>query len=237
MCLQASQLYPLDEDVPPQVYGHQLWAACALYQATGEEEYWNDTLAIYTRYFNALAPVDRSPLFNPSANYRNPLWYGLLCMAQSAPDASNIADDPLVAVPEHVDPSAESEANETAAGWGEGQRDNYRRYLRAQLPATGTRMDVMRQLSNNFVNPWLTLQSQVAGEPGDDPEFEQNERLRCGALGRRARRACVPALHDVLGAAVVRRRIAVPLTAHRYILQCGRECMRVDCCTSSPYLR
>lgn len=176
--MQASQLYPLDEGSPLQVRSHQLFAACALFQATGELRYWNDTLTLYDLYFDALdQDLLDSPLYNPSANYRNPQWYALLCMAQSAPDASNIADDPLLAVPEHVDPSAESVGNETAAGWRRGQRAQYRQYLAAQLPETGTRMEVMRQLSNNFVYPWLTLQSQGSGGA-----FAQNDRLRCGLV-------------------------------------------------------
>ena len=176
--VQASQLYPLDKDSPLQVRSHQLFAACALFQATGELRYWNDTLTLYDLYFDALdQDLLDSPLYNPSANYRNPQWYALLCMAQSAPDASNIADDPLLAVPEHVDPSAESAGNETAAGWRAGQRAQYRQYLAAQLPETGTRMEVMRQISNNFVYPWLTLESQ-----GSDGDFAQNDRLRCAPV-------------------------------------------------------
>lgn len=230
MCLQASQLYPLDEGTPLQVFSHQLWAACALFQATGDEEYWQDTLAIYARYFDAVKPVDGSPLFNPSANYRNPQWYALLCMAQSSPDASKIADDPLIAVPEHVDPSAESEANETAAGWAAGQRADYRRYLRAQLPATGTRMEVMRQLSNNFVNPWLTLQSQAAGEPGDDPVFEQNVRLRCGPSGLDAGCACMTAQRS--------RRAAALCCGQRFCwYPATSSCMCVHACVSLSVLQ
>eukprot|EP00892_Ulva_mutabilis_P009409 jgi/Ulvmu1/6840/UM031_0045.1 len=175
----ASQLYPLDEDNDLQVFSHQLWAACSLYQATGSARYWNDTLEIYDRYFDALdSELIGSPLYTPAANYRNPQWYGLLCMAQSSPEASNIAEDPLLAVPEHVNPAAEVEVNETAAGWRSGQREQYRQYLNAQLPETGTRMEVMRQISNNFIYPWLTLQSQAPSRPGADPTFEENDRLR-----------------------------------------------------------
>ena len=182
--MQASQLYPLDEveegEGDFQVFSHQLWAACTLFQATNDMKYWNDTLEIYSRYFNAIDSVDGSPLFTPAANYRHPQWFAMLCMAQSAPEASNIAEDPLLAVPEHVDPTAESPTNETAAGWRGGQRDQYRQYLRAQLPEIGTRMEVTRQIGNNFVFPWLTLESESDKSEPKNPQFDKNERLRCG---------------------------------------------------------
>ena len=103
--LQVSQVYPSNDDF--HVRSHQLWAACTLWQATQLEEYWNETETIYKTYIRPeLDPKTkkvpagiRTQLYDPVANYYNPIWWALMCIAQSAPEYSGIVDNPNLIIP------------------------------------------------------------------------------------------------------------------------------------------
>lgn len=76
------------------VFAHQLWAACSLFQVTRDRKYWKMTEDIYKNWIvisNDKQKDDRlSNMYFPVANYDNPIFYGLLCMAQSSPDATGL---------------------------------------------------------------------------------------------------------------------------------------------------
>jgi hypothetical protein len=103
--VQASQLYPSIDDF--NVRSHQLWAACTMWQATGLEAYWNETETIYKTFIrpeidpktNKLPPGIRTQLYDPVANFYNPVWWAMICIAQSAPEYSGIVDNPNLILP------------------------------------------------------------------------------------------------------------------------------------------
>lgn len=129
--MQASDLYPISD--PEYVFAHQFWASCTLFQLTQEEAFWNQTEALYLRWINnGEEGIDR--LFFPVANFDNPVFYGLLCMAQSAPSATGF---------------------ETLSGLEAAALADQETLLLTQPPLNATRLDAVNQLWNNFVSVWL----------------------------------------------------------------------------------
>jgi hypothetical protein len=128
-CMQVSQLYGIDS--PVFVYAHQLWAACSMYQATGKLVYWNTVMDIYTKWQKQTV-VGIGQLYQPVPNYDNPLYYGLMCMAQSSPSATGI------------------EGKFDVELKGLNQED-----LLSQPPVSGTRLEVLEQLWKTLVSQWI----------------------------------------------------------------------------------
>lgn len=150
--MQASQIYPNNDD--SYVRSHQLWAACTLFQATEDEEYWNDAETIYTTFIRPELDEDNEPpaefrpyqLFDPVANYYNPLWWAMLCMAQSAPQYTGLEEEANLLVPRQV------------AG---GNDDQFIAFLLDQEFKRATRGEATQQIWQQFVLPWITYDGAI----------------------------------------------------------------------------
>ena len=129
--MQASQLYPLSAAANTQA--HQLWAACTLYQATGQSRFWAMTTALYA---NAGFPAGGNRLFWPVANYDNPLWFGVMCMAQSGRSFTGL----------EFDAGLELEADD-----GRTPEE----ILAATAPAPASRLDALNQLWSQLLAMWV----------------------------------------------------------------------------------
>jgi hypothetical protein len=146
--MQASRLFGIEK--AEYVYAHQLWAACALYQATGDPKHWSTTQQIYEKWINPLqeagTKVDSSTsidrLFWPVPNYDNPVFFALMCMAQSSPSATGI------------ETKAELELNKLKGP----QADDL---LLSQPPLPGTRLEVLSQLWKNLVAKWVAVEEPI----------------------------------------------------------------------------
>jgi hypothetical protein len=137
--VQVSRIYGIID--PVFVYAHQLWAACAMYQATGNEAHWNTTIDIYTKWAkNTLPKADR--FYYPVPNYDNPFYYGLMCMAQSSPSATGI----------------EGKFDVELKGLDKEE-------LLTQPPELGTRLEVLDQLWRIFVSKWIGGTKDIACAP------------------------------------------------------------------------
>lgn len=139
---------------------HQLWAACTLWQATGLEKYWNETETIYKTFIRPeIDPVTkklpvgiRTQLFDPVANFYNPVWWGLMCIAQSSPEYSGIVEDPTLVLPRQL-------ANVTAE-----DRDDILDALADQDFGRATRAEAREQIWQQFVLPWITYDGTLTNE-------------------------------------------------------------------------
>lgn len=80
--MQIGKLYPSYERKNPAK--HQFVAACSLYQNTNDIAYYNEA-----KQFQALAKGRQNW---PVLNWDNPYWLGMLCLARSAPSASERSD-------------------------------------------------------------------------------------------------------------------------------------------------
>lgn len=111
------------------VFAHQLWAACSLYQVTEEKRYWTMTEEIYRNLVVITKPSEQAQritnMYFPVANYDNPIFYGLMCMAQSAPEATGLDDRWALAPCRHAACACCRQAAGAAA------------VLRARTPAQG----------------------------------------------------------------------------------------------------
>ena len=154
LSLQASYLYGIDNST--WVYAHQIWAACTLYQATNKRAHWQTTEALYKRWIRTEEKSESGErqlegigaLYFPVANYNNPVFFALLCMAQSAPIASGIA--------------TKSELRfDVGAGDRNASQNAYDLFL-TQLPLPATRLDVVDQIWTNFVSPWINTTAATA---------------------------------------------------------------------------
>lgn len=112
---------------------HQLWAACALYQATGQTRYWAMTKALY---LNMGEDAGGRRLYWPIANYDNPLWYGLMCMAQSSATYNGL----------------EQNVNIDLRGLGNQTTEEL---ILATKPEDASRLDVTQQLWANLLSAWV----------------------------------------------------------------------------------
>ena len=163
-CIQVSNLYPNADD--SYVRSHQLWAACTLFQATQEDAYWEDAELIYTTFIRPEPGEDDEPpaalepyqLFDPVANYYNPLWWGLLCMAQSGPEYTGLEDRATLEVPDRVADGAEDD-------------DNFLEFLLDQEFDRGTRAEVTQQIWRQFVLSWITYDGAL--------EDANDQRITC----------------------------------------------------------
>jgi hypothetical protein len=129
--MQASRLYPISD--PLNVQAHQLWAACALYQATGQSRYWAMTATLYA---NMDSDAGGRRLYWPLANYDNPLWYGLMCMAQSGQTYNGLEADAGL----NIRANGEQTIEEVIA---------------SASPAKASRLDVLNQLWANLLSVWV----------------------------------------------------------------------------------
>ena len=139
--MQASYLYGIDDST--WVYAHQIWASCTLYQATNKTSHWNTTEALYKRWIRTEEgdPEGITALYFPVANYNNPVFFALMCMAQSAPVASGIATESQLSF-------------NVAAG---GNNATLFDLFLSQQPLPATRLEVLGQIWNNFVTPWINI--------------------------------------------------------------------------------
>jgi hypothetical protein len=74
----VGKLYPSYD--PNNASQHRFWAACVLWQATNDMQWWDLAMAERVRV--------ESRLQRPISNWDNTMWLGTMCMAQSAPDAA-----------------------------------------------------------------------------------------------------------------------------------------------------
>lgn len=168
LLLQASQIYPTTTD--SYVRSHQLWAACTLFQATGEDKYWEDATTIYTTFIQPERddaeelPTEMEPyqLFDPVANFYNPVWWGMLCMAQSAPEYSGLEEEANLLVPRQVAGGAED--------------DEFIAFLLDQEFKRATRGEAAQQIWKQFVLPWITFDGALK------ENTPQNVRITCAAF-------------------------------------------------------
>lgn len=143
MRAQVSEIYGIE--TAADVYAHQLWAACALYQATGKQSYWRDTLRLYTNWINK-PNGGISRLFFPVPNFDNPAYYGVMCMAQSSPTATGI----------------EGKAALDVSALADDQRASL---LLSQEPEPGTRLEVLAELWTQFVSKWIDVDGPITCAP------------------------------------------------------------------------
>ena len=129
--VQASQLYPISS--ANNVQAHQLWAACALYQTTGQTRYWAMTKALYQ---NMGEDAGGRRLYWPIANYDNPLWYGLMCVAQSSATYNGL----------------EQNVNVDLRGLGNMTTEEV---IKNAMPEEASRLDATQQLWGNLLSAWL----------------------------------------------------------------------------------
>jgi hypothetical protein len=147
--LQVSRIYPTTTD--SYVRSHQLWAACTLWQSTGKTEYWDDAKTIYTTFIRKRVGEGESPpaefapyqLYDPVANYYNPIWWGMLCMAQSAPEYTGLEEQANITVPRQI----------TADG---DTVEQFTSFLLQQEFGFATRAEATQQIWEQFVLPWIT---------------------------------------------------------------------------------
>jgi hypothetical protein len=131
LTVQASRLYPISSG--RNVHAHQLWAACALYQATKQARYWSMTTELYA---NMDADDGGRRLYWPLVNYDNPVWYGIMCMAQSGRTYNGLEVD--------LDINVKNTGNKTLE-----------ELIVSKKPSEGSRLDATNQLWAHLVSAWL----------------------------------------------------------------------------------
>lgn len=141
------------------MHSNQFWAACTLWQATENTKWFQMAEAIYKTKIRVADPLKNpTQLYDPVANYVNPTWWGMLCMAQSAPKYSGLEDEATLSV---GPPGADVRNN-----------DQYIDFLLTQPFQNGTRGEAMQQIWEQFVYPWITYQAD------NEPE---KRRVKCAA--------------------------------------------------------
>jgi hypothetical protein len=149
--VQASVVYPISEEF--QVHSHQFWAACALWQATQNEDHFKTARELYKEKIRVPEGVI-TQLYDPVANYINPTWYGMLCMAQSAPKFSGLEEEATLNVGNSTE-NPEDFADE----------------IFKQPFQNGTRGEAMQQIWKQFVYPWISYEQNVVEE--------KDRRIKC----------------------------------------------------------
>ena len=112
-----------------------------------------DSYKTFIRGIDGEPPATNGQLFDPVANYYNPLWWAMLCMAQSSPVYTGLEDRATLEVPDRV------ALPEGAAG-----DTNYINFLLDQQFDNGTRAEVTQQIYEQFVLPWITYDGAVDDE-------------------------------------------------------------------------